>query len=70
MKTIKERTKGKIMLIVVDGQELRLHLSKVVQQNVEEMLKDLLEIKADALFLARRYEGNARHAAREPQLYV
>lgn len=50
-------------VLAVDEQELRLHVSEVVRQSVEETLKGLLEAEADALCQARRYERNANRAS-------
>jgi len=59
MEAIKEQRKKKVSVISVDEQELRLHVSEVVRQSVEETLNGLLEAEADALCQARRYERNA-----------
>ena len=63
MKSIKECGKKKVSVIEVDEQELRLHVSEVVRQSVEETLNGLLEAEADTLCQAKRYERNAQRAS-------
>ena len=50
-------------MIAVDEEELRIHVSEVVRQSVEETLNGLLDAEADTLCQARRYERNAERAS-------
>ena len=59
MKDCGEQEKRKVPVIEVDERQLRVHVSEVVRQSVEETLNGLLDAGADALCKARRYERNA-----------
>jgi len=63
MESTKESDRKKLPVITVDEQQLRVHVSEVVRQSVEDTLNGLLEAEADALCQARRYERNAQRAS-------
>lgn len=70
MNSIKEPEKRKGSVISVDEEQLRVHVSEVVRQSVEETLNGLLDAEAEALCHARRYERNAQRASTRAGHYL
>lgn len=63
MNISKESSKKKVLVITVDEQELKSHVSEVVRQSVEDALNKLLDAEADELCQAKRYERNAQRVS-------
>jgi len=69
MEATRTNGKKKVPVIAVDEEELWTHVSEVVRQSVEETLNGLLDVDADTLCQARRYERNAERASTRAEHY-